>query len=71
MLPRRYSHYMFAVIQSGLTALIASGIANAAGGFDFVGWMQSWLLAWTVMIPVVILAAPVIRGLVHRLTKDD
>jgi hypothetical protein len=36
-IPRRFSHFVFAFIQSGLTCLIAAGIANlpslSAGNF--------------------------------------
>jgi hypothetical protein len=73
-IPRRYSHYVFATIQSGLTTFIAAGIASfpaAATTLFFQHWLMSWIVAWVVMMPVVILAAPGIRALSVSLTRDD
>lgn len=72
-IPRRYSHFVFGVIQSGLTSLIAAGIASfpATSVLLFIRhWMASWLIAWVAMLPIVVLAAPAIRSLSVRLTKD-
>ncbi len=57
-IPRRYSHFVFGVIQSGLTSLIAAGIASfpAQSAMLFVQhWMVSWLIAWAAMLPVALL----------------
>jgi hypothetical protein len=73
-IPRRYSHLVFGVIQSGLTSLIAAGIASfpAASAMVFLGhWIASWLIAWGAMLPIVLLAAPAIRAVSLRLTWDD
>jgi hypothetical protein len=72
-IPRRYSHFVFGAIQSALTCLIAAGIASVpswGGGHFFLHWMLSWLVAWLAMLPVVILAAPAIRSLSYRMTRD-
>ena len=73
-IPRRYTHFVFGVIQSGLTSLIAAGIASfpslARGNF-LQNWAVSWLIAWAAMLPVVLLAAPAIRSLALALTRDD
>jgi hypothetical protein len=73
-IPRRYTHFVFAVVQSGLTCLIAAGIASlpslAAGNF-LRNWLASWLIAWLTMLPVVLLAAPAIRSLAVALTRDE
>ncbi|SHN85791.1 DUF2798 domain-containing protein [Bradyrhizobium erythrophlei] len=73
-IPRRYSHFVFGVIQSGLTSLIAAGIASfpslARGNF-LQNWATSWLIAWAAMLPVVVLAAPAIRSLALAMTRDD
>jgi Protein of unknown function (DUF2798) len=57
---RRYSYFIFGVIQSGLTSFIAAGIASlsaiATGNF-LRNWLASWLVSWAVMSPVVLLAA--------------
>jgi len=70
-IPRRFSHYIFGVIQSGLTSAIAAGIASFpffGTGFFLSHWLGSWLLAWFVMLPVVIFAAPFISKLTLMLT---
>ena len=73
-IPRRFTHFVFGVIQSGLTCLIAAGIASrpslAVGNF-LHNWLSSWLIAWLTMLPVVLLAAPAIRSLALALTRDE
>ncbi|MBR0965992.1 DUF2798 domain-containing protein [Bradyrhizobium diazoefficiens] len=73
-IPRRFSHFVFGVIQSGLTSLIAAGIASlpAGGAMIFLKhWMTSWLIAWAAMLPIVLLAAPAIRAFALRLTREE
>jgi FtsH-binding integral membrane protein len=73
-IPRRFSHFVYGVIQSGLTCAIAAAIASVpflAGGAFVAHWLQSWLVAWIMMLPVVLFAAPVIRNLTHFLTRED
>ncbi len=73
MIPRRYSHFVFGVIQSGLTCFIAAGIASlpASGAAIFIKhWLLSWLISWTMMLPVVLVAAPAIRAVSLRLTRE-
>jgi hypothetical protein len=73
-IPRRYSHFVFGVIQSGMTSLIAAGIASlpAEGAMLFIRhWMVSWLLAWAAMLPLVLLAAPAIRAVALLLTREE
>ena len=72
-IPRKYSHFIFGVIQAGLTSLIAAGIASFSSPTlkQFaVHWLASWLVAWAVMLPVVLLAAPMIRRLADALTRE-
>jgi len=73
-IPRRFSHFVYGVIQSGLTSAIAAGIAS----FPFIAmasfvnhWLESWLVAWITMLPIVLFAAPTIRNLTHLLTRED
>ncbi len=73
-IPRRYSHFIFAVIQAGLTCLIAAGIAS----LPFVTisqylthWLLAWIISWMTMLPVVVLAAPVIHAVSFRLTRGE
>ena len=72
-IPRRHGHFVFGVIQSGLTCLIAAGIASypEADMAGFVAhWLLSWLISWLTMLPVVLIAAPAIRSFVDRLTHE-
>lgn len=72
-IPRRHGHFVFGVIQSGLTCLVAAGIASYpdSGATRFIEhWLVSWLISWLTMMPVVLLAAPLIRALVDRLTRE-
>ncbi len=73
-IPRRFSHFVFGFIQSGLTCAVAAAIASVpfltAGGF-VTHWLQSWLIAWVAMTPIVLFAAPSIRNLTHILTRED
>jgi uncharacterized membrane protein YjjB (DUF3815 family) len=73
-IPRRHSHFVFGVIQSGLTTLIATFIASLAEptlARFVMHWMLSWLVAWAAMLPVVMLAAPGIRALTFALTREE
>ena len=70
----RYSHFVFAVIQAGLTCLVASGIASlpvVTIGQFLAHWLLSWVVSWITMLPVVLLAAPVIRFVSLRLTSGQ
>jgi hypothetical protein len=72
-IPRRHGHFVFGVIQSGLTCLVAAGIASYpdSGTASFIGhWLVSWVISWLTMLPVVLLAAPVIRTFVNHLTRE-
>lgn len=73
-IPRRYGHFVFGVIQSGLTTAIATAIASLpflAESTFLLHWLGAWVMAWAAMTPIVLLAAPVIRRLVEVLTVVD
>ena len=73
-IPRRFGHFVFGVIQSGLTCAIAAAIASypfMAEGTFVAHWLQSWVFAWILMLPVVVFAAPALRNLTHMLTCED
>ena len=73
-IPRRFSHFVFGVLQSGLTSFIAACIASLNSlptGHFLWNWLVSWLVSWVAMIPVVVLAAPAIRSLALALTRDE
>lgn len=72
-IPRRYSHFVFGVIQSGLTSLIAAAVASypfLQTGHFVRNWMGSWLISWVMMMPAVLFAAPIIRALADLLTRE-
>ncbi|MBR1187573.1 DUF2798 domain-containing protein [Bradyrhizobium sp. AUGA SZCCT0160] len=73
-IPRRYSHFVYGFIQSGLTCAIAAAIASfplVGSGHFVMHWLQAWLFAWMLMLPVVLFAAPVIRRLAHAMTREE
>ena len=72
-IPRRHGHFAFGVIQSGLTCLVAAGIASypdSSAARFIEHWLVSWLISWLAMLPVVLLAAPLIRAIVNHVTRD-
>jgi len=73
-IPRRYSHFVYGVIQSGLTCAIAAAIATyplAHAGEVLKTWLQAWTLSWVGMLPVVIFAAPLILRFSTALTRNE
>jgi Protein of unknown function (DUF2798) len=72
-IPRRYSHFVFGLIQSGLTSLIAAAVASYPllhSGHFLGNWLTAWLLSWAMMVPAVLFAAPAIRALADALTRE-
>ena len=72
-IPRRFSHFVYGFIQSGLTCAVAAAIASApflAAEAFLAHWLQSWIIAWITMTPIVLFAAPAIRSLTHILTRE-
>lgn len=68
----RNSHYVYSVIQSCLTCMVAAAIANlpSLSSGDFISrWLRSWAMSGFVMLPVVLFAAPWIRKAVERLGR--
>ena len=71
---RRYAHFLFGFIQSGVTTAVASAVASfsfLANGAFVANWVESWLTSWALMVPVVIFAAPTIQRVTVLLTSDD
>ncbi len=72
-IPKRYSHFLFGLIQSGFTCAIAAGIASAPliyDGMFWSNWLKSWIVAWATMVPFVLVATPFIRRAVEALTGE-
>jgi hypothetical protein len=73
-MPSRYSHFVYGVIQSGLTCSIAAAISSipfAAKDLFLQQWLKSWGISWLTMLPVVLGAAPLIRRLVAKMTRNS
>lgn len=73
-IPRRHAHFVYGTIQSGLTSAIAAAIASFpffADGSFIIHWLRSWVIAWILMLPIVLFAAPLIRNLSHALTREE
>jgi hypothetical protein len=73
-IPGRLSHFVYGVIQSGLTCAIAAAIASLTfleEGTFLVHWLRSWGLAWLTMLPIVVFAAPFIQILTNILTVPE
>ena len=54
---RRYAHFIFGVIQSGLSSTFASAIASypfLAQRTFLAHWLLSWSLSWSLILPVVV-----------------
>jgi hypothetical protein len=70
MLPKKSEPIVFGFVLSGLMSCLVSGIstlrvAGLTDGFT-ITWMGAWLMAWVVAFPVVLIAAPFARRLVHK-----
>ena len=61
---QQYRQQVFGLLQSAVTSAIAALIASPKGmamvAF-MLNWSTTWLLTWLSMIPVVLLAAPIVR----------
>jgi len=72
-LPKRYGHFLYGVIQSGITTCLATAIATFGQGpllAAAVRWLEAWLASWSLMIPVVLLIAPFIQRLTILMTRE-
>ncbi len=74
-LSRRFAPFIFGILQAAITTGIATAVATLTGSaslWDFLTrWLVAWATAWVVMLPIVILLAPIIKRTVDSLTKDD
>nr|PZN78652.1 MAG: GNAT family acetyltransferase [Pseudomonadota bacterium] len=73
-LPRRYAHFVYGMIQAAITTAVATTVATrqiASADLHFVlYWIESWSLSLATMLPVVLLAAPIIQRAVYSLTEE-
>ena len=68
----KHAHFIYGGIQSALTCAVSAAVAS----FPFVTegsflrhWVGAWGLSWAIMLPVVLLIAPVIRSATEALTR--
>jgi hypothetical protein len=54
---------------SGVASFIASLALAGEAGF-LANWLRSWAIAFGLMLPVVLFAAPFIQKAVMRLTRE-
>jgi Protein of unknown function (DUF2798) len=71
-IPKRHAPFIFGAIQSGLTSGVAAAIAHSSDSLDLFPshWARSWILSWITVLPIVLLAAPVIRKVVNCMTDS-
>jgi hypothetical protein len=71
MIPKAFVPALFSLILSGLMSLLVSGISTyRAVGFSDSGislWIGTWLTAWAVAFPAVLVVAPLARRTVALL----
>jgi hypothetical protein len=74
MIPSRFAPVLFGLFLSGLMSCIVSGIATSRalgeGDVFFEAWMSSWMFSWAAAFPTVLIAAPLVRRIVARLTVE-
>ena len=74
VVPSRYAHLVYGVIQSCVTCAVATGVSSLGYGSledQLSHWVRSWALSWLFMLPVVVLASPWIRRMASRLIRDE
>ena len=73
-IPRRHAHFLFAVMQSAITSAVAAAVASAnflSQGTFLYHWLHASLLAWLLMLPVVVIFAPLLNKFADLITKTD
>lgn len=69
----RFAPVLFALLLSGMMSFVVSGIATlqAGGAVDgfFWLWLSAWLPSWCAAFPTALIAAPVVRRIVTRMTQ--
>lgn len=74
-IPRRYEFPVFGFLLSGMMSFIVSGIATLinAGPVRALPalWIASWLPAWSVAFPTLLLVAPLVRRALTRLVRPE
>jgi peptidoglycan/LPS O-acetylase OafA/YrhL len=67
--PQRYAPYAYGILQAAITTAVATAIAIfplAHSSMEFIErWMLAWGVAWLTMLPVVLVASPIIQRAVQ------
>ncbi|MCC1493840.1 DUF2798 domain-containing protein [Cognatishimia sp. F0-27] len=70
-IPRSLEHIAFGLLLSCFMSFIISGVSTfLAIGLvpHFLGaWVSSWVSSWAIAFPAVLLVAPFVRRVLHRL----
>ena len=70
-IPQRFEFLVFGFLLSGfmscLVTLIASVLTVGLEPGLFGIWMENWFSSWLVAFPAVLVVAPLVRRIVHRL----
>lgn len=74
MIPARLAPLLIALIVSGGMSFLVSGLATwrALGPAEgFVGiWMTSWVFAWCVAFPALVVLRPIVTRAVMRFVRE-
>jgi hypothetical protein len=69
--PKRLEHMVFGLLLSGMMSFIVSGLSTAlavgVNGDLPLLWLRAWLPSWAVAFPAVLIVAPLVRRILHRI----
>jgi hypothetical protein len=73
--PQRFAPYAYGILQAAITTAVATAIAIypiVHSSMEFVErWMLAWGLAWLTMLPVVLIASPIIQQAVQAFCQPE
>ena len=74
-IPKRLESVAFGFLLSGLMSLLVSGMstflaAGLNGEFPAL-WLAAWLSSWALAFPAVLVVAPFVRRVLHRIVIPD
>lgn len=72
-IPRRFEHVAFGLLLSGFMSFLVSGLSTViAMGVNSMlpaAWLAAWLASWLMAFPVILVVAPMVRGILSRIVK--
>lgn len=73
-IPRKLETVAYGLLLSGMMSFIVSGVstltARGYADFYFGLWIGAWLPSWAIAFPAVLIVAPIVRRILHRLVKS-